>query len=86
MTISKEAIEHLEQTELLNQLNVQLNGVGAKSPLVAVPCAISIEDLESKMPNRSSYRMNFKTKSIDDFAVYAEEYDKEGAKCFIRFR
>jgi len=48
-----------------------------------MPSSISLENLESYMPNRSSFRMNFETKSINDFSNYAEEFDKEGAKCFV---
>ena len=83
MTISKDAIEHLEQTQLLNNVNLELNAAETKTPLLAVPESIGLKDLERYMPNRSSYRMDFETKSINDFANYAEEYDKEGAKCFV---
>ena len=75
MTISKEAIQHLEKTVLLNDVNVELAQAETKTPLLAMPSSISLENLESYMPNRSSYRMAFETKSIEDFASYSEEYD-----------
>lgn len=83
MTIAKDAIQHLEQTALLSDVNKALSLAATKTPLFATPDSISLQNLESYMPNRSSYRMDFETKSINDFATYAEEYDKEGAKCFV---
>lgn len=83
MTISKDAIEHLEQTALLSDVNSSLSDIETKSHLLVVPCGFQVKDLEDHMEFRDSYRMNFKTKSIDDFAKYSEEYDKEGAKCFV---
>jgi len=83
MTIAKDAIQHLEQTVLLENVNSELEKSKTKTPLIAMPSSISLENLESYMPNRSSFRMNFETKSINDFSNYAEEFDKEGAKCFV---
>lgn len=83
MTISKDAIEHLEKTVLLNDVNEELSKIKTKSSIVALPDAITLSNLEKYMPTRDSYRMSFKTKSIEDFAAYAEEFDREGAKCFI---
>jgi len=83
MTISKDAIEHLEKTVLLNDVNVELSNIKTKSNLLAVPSGISLKDLESHMPTRDSYRFDFSTKSIKDFGEYCKEFDKEGAKCFV---
>ncbi len=83
MTISKEAIQHLEKTALLSDVNSELTTVDTVSNLLVVPHDFEVKNLEQYMEFRDSYRMSFKTKSIDDFAVYSEEYDKEGAKCFV---
>lgn len=83
MTISKEAIEHLEKTVLLNDVNTELAEVKTKSNLLALPSGISLKDLEEHMPTRDSYRFAFATKSINDFGEYCKEFDKEGAKCFV---
>lgn len=81
--LSKEAIQHLEKTVLLNDVNDELSKIKTKANLLVVPGGFSVEDLESKMPNRDSYRFAFTTKSIKDFGEYCKEFDKEGAKCFV---
>ena len=83
MSITKEAIEHLEKTVLLNDVNVELTDAKTKSNLLALPSGISLKDLEDYMPTRDSYRFAFATKSIKDFGEYCKEFDKEGAKCFV---
>ena len=83
MSLTKEAIVHLEKTVLLNDVNGELANIKAKSNLIALPDSIHIEDLEQHMPNRDSYRFSFNTKSIKDFGNYCEEFDRDGAKCFV---
>lgn len=83
MSLSKEAIQHLEKTVLLNDINVELSNIETKANLLVVANGFSVEDLESKMPTRDSYRFAFATKSIKDFGEYCREFDKEGAKCFV---
>lgn len=83
MSLSKEAIQHLEKSEVLNAVSTALNSAGTKSNLLAVPGGFDVQNLEQFMPNRDSYRFNYKTKSIKDFGAYCEEFDQDGAKCFI---
>ena len=81
--LTKEAIQHLEQAKILPVVNTELNGINAVAPLIALPEGVKIQDLESHMEHRTSYRFNFQTKSITDFAEYCKEFDKAGAKCFV---
>lgn len=83
MSITKEAIQHLEKTVLLESVNVELNALNTKSPLLVVPAGFEAKNLEDHMANRTSYRFDFSTKSINDFGEYCKEFDKEGAKCFV---
>lgn len=83
MMLSKEAIQHLEKSEVLDRLNVELGGIKTISNLLAVPSGFDISNLEANMPTRDSYRFAFATKSIKDFGEYCKEFDKEGAKCFV---
>lgn len=81
--LTKEAIQHLEKTVLLNDINEELSKIKTKSNLLVVPGGFDISNLESNMPNRDSYRFAFATKSIKDFGEYCKEFDKEGGKCFV---
>lgn len=83
MSMTKEAIEHLEETELLRCVNNELDCIKTKYPVLAVAGSVSLLDLEKYMEHRASYRFNFSTKSIKDFGEYCKEFGKEGAKCFV---
>lgn len=83
MSLSKEAIQHLEKSEVLNRINVELVEIQTKSNLLTVPNDFALLNLEKYMPNRDSYRFGFATKSIKDFGEYCKNFDKEGAKCFV---
>lgn len=83
MSLTKDAIVHLEKNEVLQAINVELNQIGAKAPLIALPSGFDVSNLESSMEFRTSYRFKFSTKSIKDFGEYCKEFDKEGAKCFV---
>jgi len=83
MSMTKEAIQHLEKTVLLNDVNKELSKIKTKSNLLVVPDGFIVKNIESSMPNRDSYRFSFATKSIKDFGEYCKEFDKEGAKCFV---
>lgn len=83
MSLTKESIQHLEKTALLNDVNGELSRIKTKSNLLVVPNGFDVSNLESNMVNRDSYRFAFATKSINDFGEYCKEFDKEGAKCFV---
>tara|TARA_R110000744_G_scaffold56386_7_gene118983 strand:- start:5254 stop:6075 length:822 start_codon:yes stop_codon:yes gene_type:complete len=83
MSLTPEAIKHLEKTVLLNDVNEELSKINTKANLLVVPGGFDVSNLESSMPTRDSYRFAFATKSIKDFGEYCKEFDKEGAKCFV---
>ncbi len=83
MSLTKEAIQHIEKTQLLERVNTELAGIKTHAPLIALPEGVKLSDLEGHMEYRTSYRFGFSTKSITDFAEYCQEFDKEGAKCFV---
>lgn len=83
MSLTKDAIKHIEQTELLKNVNHELSKSPLHSLLIALPDQIALHNLEKYMPQRDSYRFEFATKSITDFGLYCKEFDKEGGKCFV---
>jgi uncharacterized protein YfdQ (DUF2303 family) len=83
MSLSKEAIVHLEKNAVLNAINLELKAIGTKDPMIALPSDFKLNSLEASMEFRTSYRFQFATKSIKDFGEYCKEFDKEGAKCFV---
>lgn len=83
MSLTKEAIQHLEQSTLSSAISAELENKGTISNLIVVPQGFEIANLEQYMEHRDSYRASFSTKSISDFAEYCQEFDKEGAKCFV---
>lgn len=83
MSMTIETIKHLEQTTLLANVNEKLSATKVKRNLLVVPHGFSVDNLESSMEFRDSYRANFKTKSISDFGKYCKIFDKEGAMCFV---
>jgi len=83
MSFTKEAIQHLEKSEVLDRLNVELGGIGTKAPVIITPEGFSLSCLEKHMENRTTYRFDFSTKSIKDFGAYCKEFDMAGGKCFV---
>jgi len=83
MSITKEAIQHLEKSVLLEKVNGELSSISTSSNLLVVPEGFKLHNLEKDMLHRDSYRSSFGTKSIKDFGEYCQEFDKEGAKCFV---
>lgn len=83
MTIDKDAIQHLQKTANMLELEALLQAKNTQSTLMLVPEGFKIHDLESNMLFRDSFRFGFETKSIPDFVEYSAEFDKDGAKCFV---
>jgi len=83
MTIEKSAIQHLQKSANMIELEERLQSKGTNATLMLVPEGFKVQDLESHMKLRDSYRFDFSTKSIKDFVEYSQEFDKEGAKCFV---
>lgn len=81
--IEKNAIEHLQKSANMLELDAKLQEHKTNSTLMLVPDGFSVKDLEPHMEFRDSYRFSFSTKSITDFVTYSKDFDKEGAKCFV---
>lgn len=83
MNIEKTAIEHLQKSANMLELDQKLQEQNTNSTLMLIPEGFKVKDLEEHMQHRDSYRFSFNTKSIEDFVEYSAEFDKEGAKCFV---
>lgn len=81
--MEKAAIEQIQKTANMVEMNQELSQAGTHYPTMLVPEGFQVKNLESFMQLRSSYRFSFKTKSINDFVEYSKEFDQEGAKCFV---
>lgn len=83
MLLNKDALQHLEKNEIVKAINETLAKNSTSVPLLVVPDDFHLKVLDQYMPNRAFYQFNYNTHSIDDFASYAEEFDQDGAKCFL---
>lgn len=81
--MEKEAIEHIQKSANMLEMDDKLKSKNTNTPTILLPHEFAVHDLEKYMKHRSSYRFSFSTSNIDDFAGYSEEFDQEGAKCFI---
>lgn len=81
--MNKEAIQQIQKTANMVEMNQELNKVGTHVPTMLVPEGFKVIDLEDQMKLRANFRFNFSTKSIRDFVDYSKEFDKQGAKCFV---
>ena len=81
--LNEKTLAELRKNETLSVLNESLGLIGAHSPVMVLPDGFHVEDLESKMEFRTSYRAQYKTKSIQDFTIYSKEFSQEGSKCFV---
>ena len=81
--MDKSAIEQIQTSAHIPALIEKLSSMETHVPSVIVPNGFSIESLESKMENRSSYRLEFKTESIKDFIAYGKDFSQDGTACFV---
>jgi uncharacterized protein YfdQ (DUF2303 family) len=81
--LEKEAIQHLQDSANMVQMEDKLTKKNTNTPTMLVPKGFEIKVLEQFMKNRASYRVSYGTDNINDFASYSEEFDQVGAKCFI---
>ena len=83
MTLSKDAIKHIQDTAHIPELIKQLNSHETTEPMIVLPEGFKTESLEREMEFRSSYRFNFKTSVINDFISYCKDFKTDGASCFV---
>ena len=86
MSLTKEAIEHIQGLGNLDQLIAELINIEPDTPVLPVPSNVKLESLEQFMPNAMRYRMNYRTDSIADYLDYCICNDRDGALCFVDSR
>jgi len=79
--MDKQAIQQIQESANIPDIIDQVKG--AHVPLAVVPDSMSVRDLEKYQEHASRYRIGFVTTSIADFSTYSEDFDQEGAKCFV---
>jgi len=79
MSLSKDAIEHVEQNAIA--VAAQQSDAMPDFPFRLLPSGMNIASLEPFMVERNQFRAAMKTRSIEDFVKYFEEH--QGENCFI---
>lgn len=74
MSLSKEAIQHMQSAESCARVMEQLTGNLLHPSAVAVPESVSVEDLERFLPNARRLTGHFHTSTIAAFCRYLAEY------------
>lgn len=77
------AIKQIQETSGIPELIIDLGDNKTHIPTMIAPEGFEIHNLEKYMKNRSSYRVNFKTSSIEAFIRYCENFDDVGVFCFV---
>jgi uncharacterized protein YfdQ (DUF2303 family) len=83
MTMSKEAVQHIQESANIPAVIAGVESAKTQVPVAVIPQSMCIHSLEDYMPNASRYRLKYTTNSLADFITYGNEYDIEGATCFI---
>lgn len=71
MSLTTEAIQHIESQQQTNAINQRLIVDGI--PMIASDNRLDLHSIEKYCPNRIRFRGNFKTSSVGDFIYYANE-------------
>lgn len=83
MSLTLDTVKHLQKDVLLAAIQSEVNAVEKVSSLVVVPDGFKLQDMESFKEFKDDFRFNYSTSCIPDFAEYCQEFDQDGAKCFI---
>lgn len=83
MSMSKEAIQHVQESANIPSIADQLKTAGTQVPVALVPDSMSVHSLEKYMPHASRVRMFYRTTSIEDFIKYSTDNELVGASCFV---
>ena len=81
--MQKESIQLLQQAEVLRHAIEQSVNVNVQRPDIVLPEGYKIESLEDCMPHLRHYRMNYVTRSLEDFAEYAKKFAMPDSTIFI---
>jgi uncharacterized protein YfdQ (DUF2303 family) len=77
------AIRQIQESATADVLSTVIRQLETKEPVIAIPSGFSAESMEKFMPERSSYRVNYETISLDAFVDYCNIQGGENVKCFI---
>lgn len=83
MSLSKEAIQHIQDAISIPKIQAELNELAPVDPSIIIPSNMKVESLEGLMEFRSSYRLGFDTVSIKDYIQYCKDQEIAGTTCFI---
>lgn len=81
MSMTKEAIQHIQDSAAAPEVMAELNRK-AEKPVMVIPESMRIESLERYMECASHYRMLYTAKTIKDFLNYGKEYG-DNSICFV---
>lgn len=79
----KQAIEKLQENAAIKSLNSIVDDCELSRNVVLAPQEFTLHDLEKFSVNRSRFRGNVTTSSIESFAAYSATHAADGAAVFI---
>jgi uncharacterized protein YfdQ (DUF2303 family) len=83
MSMSVEAVKHIQETANIPAIADQLVNAETQVPVALVPSSMEVESLERYMPNASRMRMSYRTTSIEDFIKYSSDNELPCSTCFV---
>lgn len=83
MSLTKDAIEHIQQSVAMKQALEALSPHKTAMPIVALSGDLSVHNLEQYMPGRARFRGAMTTNTMEAFTAYARKHKAESAACFV---
>lgn len=84
MSMTKDAIEQIQQAKGIQDADAVLAKLGLQVPVVALPADFRVSDLEKYLPQRTRLRGNMETTSLLAFMAYSEDHaSPQHSACFV---
>ena len=83
MSLTKDAIEHIQQSVAMKQALEALEPHKTAMPIVALSGDISVHNLEQYMPGRSRFRGAMTTNTMEAFTAYVKKHEAIDTACFV---
>lgn len=84
MSMTKDAIEQIQQAKGIQDADAVLSKLGLQVPVVALPADFRVSDLEKYLPQRTRLRGKMETGILDAFTTYATDHASPGhSACFV---
>ena len=83
MSLSIEAIKHIQESQTAQAVQAVVNSNTVQSQLVAVPSDITLQSLEKYQQHRDRFRGEMNTSSIVEFIDYVKGHGETNQQCFI---